>query len=207
MRTLNGKLEELEHKLDQLQRAQAFGCAKPRHRKPARLFGCRRDGGSSTFVTEQQASASGVACSCLPPKCSSQTGSRTTCGSLGQKCRTDGIRRGFQLMQQKKYDAARKEFQAFVSKFPKSEQAESALYNIGECYFLKSAMRMPLRLTSRCWTSTRKAVKSASALLKQAMGWQQMGEATMARIIYTRFVEKYPGTSQAQAADKKLQQM
>jgi len=29
----------------------------------------------------------------------------------------------------------------------------------------------------------------------------------MARIIYTRLVEKFPGTAQAQAAEKKLQQM
>ncbi len=34
-----------------------------------------------------------------------------------------------------------------------------------------------------------------------------MGETTMARIIYTRLVEKFPGTTQAQAAEKKLQQM
>jgi TolA-binding protein len=38
-------------------------------------------------------------------------------------------------MQQKNYEAARKEFKGFVSKFPKSSLEACALYYIGECYF------------------------------------------------------------------------
>ena len=114
---------------------------------------------------------------------------------------------GVQLLQQKKYEAARKEFQGFVSKFPKSDLDESALYNIGECYFSEKRYEDAIKAYQQGIDKYPKGGKTASALLKQGMGWQQMGEATMARIIYTRLVEKYPGTAQAQAADKKLKQM
>jgi len=45
------------------------------------------------------------------------------------------------------------------------------------------------------------------ALLKQGTAFQQMGDATAARILYERLVEKYPNTPQAQAAQKKLNQL
>ena len=84
---------------------------------------------------------------------------------------------------------------------------ESALYDIGECYYSEKRYEDAIKAYQQVMDKYPKGGKTASALLKQAMGWQQMGETTMARIIYTRLVEKYPGTSQAQAAEKKLQQM
>ena len=112
-----------------------------------------------------------------------------------------------QLMQEKKYEAARKQFQGFVSKFPKSDLDESALYEIGESYFLEKRYEDAIKAYQQVLDKYPKGAKTASVLLKQAMGWQNMGETTMARIIYTRLVEKYPGSSQAQAAEKRLQQM
>ena len=45
------------------------------------------------------------------------------------------------------------------------------------------------------------------ALFKQGAAFQQMGDATAARILYERLVEKYPDSAQAQAAQKKLKQL
>ena len=110
-------------------------------------------------------------------------------------------------MQQKKYEAARKEFQGFVSKFPKSSLEESALYYIGECYFLEKHYEDAIKAYQQVVDKYPQGAKPPAPFSRQAMGWQQMGENTMARIIYTRLVEKYPGTAQAHAAEKKLQQM
>ena len=81
------------------------------------------------------------------------------------------------------------------------------MYYIGECYFLEKHYEQAIKAYQQVVDKYPKGGKTAGALLKQAMGWQQMGETTMARIIYTRLVEKFPGTTQAQAAEKKLQQM
>ncbi len=209
MRSLNGRIEQLEHKLDQLQRAQASAAQAPAPQPSMPPSG--------TVVMEEAPPASQpsrpqpqAAVPSAPPRCRgfSRTGAPPPSPAAQSKSAEQSeFDRGVHLMQQKKYEAARKEFQGFVSKFPKSDLEESALYYIGECYFLEKHYEDAIKAYQQVVDKYPKGGKTASALLKQGMGWQQMGETTMARIIYTRLVEKYPGTAQAQAAEKKLQQM
>jgi tol-pal system protein YbgF len=110
-----------------------------------------------------------------------------------------------QMMQQKNYDGAKKVFQAFLSKYPKSGLGENALYNIGECSFGQRHYEDAIKAFQAVVDKYPKGGKTASALLREGMGWQGIGENTMARIIYTRLVKDYPGTVQARAAQKKLQ--
>ena len=195
MRVLNGKIEQLEHKIDQVQRTQASAAQAPEPSMPP----------SGTVVMEEPPPSSHA----LRP----QQQAAVTSGPpeveipQGKNAEQADFDRGFHLMQEKKYEAARKEFQGFVSKFPKSGLEESALYYIGECYFSEKHYEDAIKAYQQVVDKYLKGGKTAGALLKQAMGWQQMGETTMARIIYTRLVEKYPGTAQAQVAQKKLQQL
>jgi len=209
MRTLNGRIEQLEHKLDQLQRTQASAAQAqaPQPSMPASGTVMMEEAPPSTQPSRPQPQA---AVPSVPP--AAETSTRTEAPSpspeaQGKNAEQAEFDRGVHLMQQKQYEAARKEFQGFVSKFPKSGLEESALYNIGECYFLEKHYEEAIKAFQQVVDKYPKGGKTASALLKQAMGWQQMGEMTMARIIYTRLVEKFPGTAQAQAAEKKLQQM
>ncbi len=209
MRTLNGRIEQLEHKIDQIQRAQASAAQVPA-REPSMPP-------SGTVVmeeeppyTHQARPQQQAAVTSEPPavEISPRPGvlspSPETQGKNAEQAEFD---RGLHLMQQKKYEAARKEFQGFVSKYPKSGLEESAWYYIGECCFSEKHYEDAIKAYQEVVDKYPKGGKTAGALLKQAMGWQQMGETTMARIIYTRIVDKFPGTAQAQAAQKKLQQM
>jgi tol-pal system protein YbgF len=208
MRTLNGRLEEVEHKLDQLQRAQT-AAGQSQAQQPA--------GTPPPVVMEQGAPASSqarqqtqsTASPASPEPAGAGAGAPVQAAQPSQNKSVEQAQfdNGVQLLQQKKYEAARKEFQAFVSKYPKSGLDESAMYNVGECYFSEKRYEDAIKAYQQIIDKYPKGSKTASALLKQAMGWQQLGESTMARIIYTRLVEKYPGTAQAQAAEKKLQQM
>ena len=209
IRALNGRIEQLEHKLDQLQRTQASAAQAPAQEPSMPPSG--------TVVMEEAPPSS------HPPRPQSQAGVPSTPPAVEISPRTGTLSpspdaqgknpeqpefdKGLHLMQQKKYDDARKEFQGFVSKFPKSGLEESALYYIGECYFLEKHYEQAIKAYQQVVDKYPKGGKTAGALLKQGMGWQLMGETTMARIIYTRLVEKFPGTTQAQAAEKKLQQM
>ncbi len=191
MRSLNGKIELLEHKLDQLQRAQAPAVQAPAPQTPPPPA----VGMEEEAPPPSQPPQSRLAPTPAPPVAPTRSAEQVE------------FDKGVQLMQQKKYEAARKEFQGFVSKYPKSGMEESALYNIGECYYLEKHYEDAIKAYQQVVDRYPQGGKTASALLKEGMGWQQMGETTMARIIYTRLVEKYPGTAQAQAAEKKLQQM
>jgi tol-pal system protein YbgF len=207
MRTLNGRIEQLEHKLDMLQRAQASAAQVPAPQTST----------SPSVVVEEQTPPPSqpqpqprTAPTPAPPaaEISPRTGAPPPSPAAQSKnAEQVEFDRGAQLMHQKKYEAARKEFQGFVSKYPKSNLEESALYNIGECYYLENHYEDAIKAYQQVVDRYPQGAQTASALLKEAMGWQQMGETTMARIIYTRLVEKYPGTAQAQAAEKKLQQM
>ena len=205
MRTLNGRIEQLEHKLDQLQRTQASAVQTPAPQPSMSPSG--------TVVIEEAPPSRPQPQAALPSAPpAAETFPRTGAPSFspdaqGKNTEQSEFDRGFNLMQQKKYEAARKEFQGFVSKFPKSDMEESALYYVGESYFLEKHYEEAIKAFQQVVDKYPKGAKTASALLKQGMGWQQMGETTMARIIYTRLVEKFPGTAQAQAAEKKLQQM
>ena len=209
MRALNGRIEQLEHKLDQLQRTQA-SAAQAQAQQPSMPP-------SGTVVMEEAPPTSHpprpqpqAAVPSAPPAV--EISPRTGVPSPSPDARAKNAEqlefdRGVHLMQQKKYEAARKEFQGFVSKFPKSSLEESALYYLGRCYFLEKHYEEAIKAYQQVVDKYPKGGKTAAALLDQGMGWQQMGETTMARIIYTRLVEKFPGTVQAQTAEKKLQQM
>ncbi|MFZ0930355.1 MAG: tol-pal system protein YbgF [Syntrophobacteraceae bacterium] len=205
MRNLNGRIEQLEHKLDQLQRAQASAAQAPAPQPSMPPSGTAVMEEAPPSRQQQQPPVPSA-----PP--AAVTSPRTVVPAphpevQAKNAEQTGFERGVHLMQQKKYEAARKEFQGFVSEFPKSDLEESALYDIGECYFLEKHYEDSIKAYQQVVDKYPKGGKTASALLKQAMGWQQMGETTMARIIYTRLVEKFPGTAQAQAAEKKLQRM
>jgi tol-pal system protein YbgF len=209
MRALNGRIEQLEHKLDQLQRTQASAAQAPAQEPSMPPSGTvvMEEAPPSSHPPRPQAQAS-----VQSPPSAAEISPRTGVVSLspdvqGKNAEQPEFDRGLHLMQQKKYDEARKEFQGFVSKFPKSGLEETALYDIGECYFLEKHYEEAIKAYQQVVDKYPKGGKTASALLKQGMGWQQMGETTMARIIYTRLVEKFPGSTQAQAAQKKLQQM
>jgi tol-pal system protein YbgF len=200
MRTLNGRLEELEHKVDQLQRSQAPppAAAPPPVGIEEGLLEAPPAKQPSQAVTPPVPAEPGGAGPAAPSQAAAPP------NRSAEQAQFDA---GVQLFQQKKYEAARKEFQAFLSKFPKSGLEEGALYNIGECYYSEKRYEDSIKAFQQTIDKYPKGSKTPSALLKQGMAWQQMGETTMARIIYTRLVEKYPGTAQAQAAGKKLQQM
>ena len=139
MRNLNGRIEELEHKLELLQRSQASAAQAPAPQPAIPPAG--------TAVIEeaqppsQPARQPQIALAPSPPPPAGEAPpkqapvpSTTAQNKSAEQVEFD---RGVQLMQQKQYEAARKQLQGFVSRYPKSDLSEGALYEIGESYFLE----------------------------------------------------------------------
>lgn len=205
MRTLNGRIEQVEHKVDQMEQSQAPAANVPPSATPP----------SGTVVIQgmpPSSQPSGPQHGAAPPspgvEAYPRTGAPAHLAAVpGKNAEELEFDRGVRLLKQKKYGAARKVFKEFVSRFPKSGLDESAMYYIGECYFGERHYEDAIKAFQAVVDKYPKGGKTASALLKEGIGWQEIGEATMARIIYTRLVANYPGTAQARAAEKKLKQM
>jgi|GEM_PF-501702 len=112
-----------------------------------------------------------------------------------------------QLFQQGQFEPARKEFQSFVSKYPKSELADDALFSLGECYLSEKKYQDAIEGYQQLLDRYPNGNRVPYALLRQGTAFQQLGDTTAARILYERLVDKYPNSPQAQAAEKKLKQM
>ena len=192
---LTGRIEELQHKIDQMQRAAA--AAPPAQSAPAQVQG-EPEAAPVQSYREEAPVAPPARFSAPPPQGAAQERDNPEKAAF---------ERASQLFQQGKYDAARKEFQSYYSKYPKSETADNALFSVGECYFAEKKYQDAIEAYQQVLDRFPKGNRVPYALLKQGNSFQQIGDSTAARIIFERLVEKYPGTPQAQIAEKKLKQM
>ncbi|MGC9195071.1 MAG: tol-pal system protein YbgF [Syntrophobacteraceae bacterium] len=215
MRSLNGRIDEVQHKIDMLQQNQAPAAQSPESQQTLGLPpsgtvvmpgapapGYQPPAQTPHFVRPPASVGPAPGAQAVAPSPESRARPSSDSGKSAEQVEFD---RGMQLMQQKNYEGAKKVFQSFLSKYPKSGLRENALYNIGECCFGQRHYEDAIKAFQSVVDKYPKGGKTASALLREGMGWQGIGENTMARIIYTRLVKDYPGTVQARAAQKKLQ--
>ncbi len=103
-----------------------------------------------------------------------------------------------------KYKESAAAFDAFVKAYPESDLAPSAQYWLGNSYYgqrdCKKAVEAQKVVVAR-WGSHPKA---ADAMLNMSTCQQELGEAKAARQTLEMLVAKYPGTSAAETASKRL---
>jgi tol-pal system protein YbgF len=198
VRALDGKIDETDHKIDQLARASASGSSSAApvvSPSPA-----------TPSITPAPSAATP---SPAPPSVAKTTSTPQPNITIPEKEDPEKalFAKASQAFQQGQYDTARKDYQGFLSKYPKSQQADDALFSIGECYFSEKRYQDAVEVYQQVIERYPKGSKMPQALFKQGTAFQQMGDATAARILYERLVEKYPDSPQAQAAQKKLKQL
>ncbi len=210
---LNGKIEELDHKIDMLQRAAA-AAPPPVSAAPPGNVVMEPSPPPVQQVRPQpqpQPPAPGPMAS-VPPRVQSVPPAAPAPvreSAPGPEKSPDAIafEKAAQLQQSGKFEAARKEFHGLATRNPKSEIADDALFNVGECYFSEKRYQDAIETYQQVIDKYPKGSKAPNALFRQGAAFQAIGDTTAARIIYERLVEKYPGTPQAQAAEKKIKQM
>lgn len=183
--SLNGRIEELDRRIEHLSKSHATAPAAtnaaPVSEPPS----------SSAVDSPRPASAPQPAIS-IPEK------------EPSEKALYD---KALQQFQQGQYEGARRDFQTFLNKYPRSELADNALYSIGECYYAEKRYQDAISTFQQVLDRYPKGNKVPHALLKQGSAFQALGDATAARILYERLLEKFPDSPQAQAAEKKLKQL
>ncbi len=221
IRSLNGRIDQVEHKVDEIRQNQA-GAPQPQMQPQSQPQPQSQAPGmppSGTVIMEGPPPGSqppteqprvvqprSPGDGAYPPP-ESRARPEPPEAAPGRSAEQVEFDRGVQLLQQRNFEGAKKVFQRFASKYPDSGLQENALYYIGECCFGERHYEDAIKAFQAVVDRYPKGGKTASALLREGTGWQEIGETTMARIIYTRIVTNYPGTAQARAAEKKLKKM
>ena len=116
------------------------------------------------------------------------------------------------LLAKKAFDSgdmttARKEFETLIAENPKSQHADNAQFWIGETYFREKWYEKAILEYQKVIENYPNGNKVAAALLKQGIAFQKIGETSNARLVLKELIAKYPGSSEAEAAKKKLESL
>jgi tol-pal system protein YbgF len=112
-----------------------------------------------------------------------------------------------QTYEKKEFPAAREKFEAFLAVYPKGELSDNAQFWIGECYYSEKDYEKAVIAYDDVIKRFPKGDKVPSALLKQALCWQELGDKTFAQSLLKRVIKEYPRTQQAKIAKEKLKRI
>jgi tol-pal system protein YbgF len=103
-------------------------------------------------------------------------------------------------------DKARQLFQKLIKEFPKSKNVDNAQFWIGESYYREKWYERAILEYQTVIEKYPNGNKVPAAMLKQGMALQQIGEKPSARLILEELVKKYPKSSEAAVAGRKLKE-
>jgi tol-pal system protein YbgF len=102
------------------------------------------------------------------------------------------------------YPNAEKQFEAFLSQYPRSEYADNAQYWIGECYYQKGDYEGAIVEYEKVIKRYPRGDKVPAALLKQGFAFLNLGDRANAKLFFDKVMKDYPHSPQAEIAAKKL---
>jgi tol-pal system protein YbgF len=104
----------------------------------------------------------------------------------------------------RKYDGARRKFQAFLKQFPQASLASGAQFWIGECYYMEGNFEKAILEYDKVLLNYPKGEMVPHALLKQGLSFLKIGDKTGAKILLEKLSSDYPNTDQANIAKSTL---
>src|SRR6056297_1645768 len=108
---------------------------------------------------------------------------------------------------QKNYETARDAFEKFLETYPESDKADNARFWIGEIYFNEKWYEKAIVEYEEVIKQYPEGNKVRAAYLKQGIAFQKLGETGNARLIFKDLTQKYPDSSEAAIAKKKLDKL
>ena len=102
------------------------------------------------------------------------------------------------------YENARKLFQSFLKKYPKSKKGDNAQFWLGEIYYREKWYEKAILEYQKVIEGYPKGNKTPSALLKQGFAFLNLDDTANARLILKELIRKYPDSNEAKIAKNKL---
>ncbi len=106
---------------------------------------------------------------------------------------------------QGEYEEARELFQAYLDQYAQSKNADNAQFWIGEIYYHEKWYEKAILEYQKVIENHPKGNKVSSALLKQGFAFSNLGDNANAKLVLKELVRKYPDSTEAKIAKKKLQ--
>jgi tol-pal system protein YbgF len=112
-----------------------------------------------------------------------------------------------QAFDKNKFEPARIGFHQFVSKYPDSENADNALFWIGETYFREKNYKKAILEYQKVIEKYPKGNKVSAALLKQGLAFNHIGEGSNAKLILNELTRRFPKSKEADIARTNLKKI
>lgn len=110
------------------------------------------------------------------------------------------FQKGYAEGLQRNYSAKIKTMQALVSRYPKSDYADDALYEIARTYLIKEDERAALQAYEQLLASYPRSEQTRKSCLERAMLYTNLGETDKAIAAYKQTIERFPATEEAYTA-------
>ncbi len=108
-------------------------------------------------------------------------------------------------LRRKEYAEAIKQFQGYITRYPKSDLADNAQYWIGEALYAQGRYEEAVLALDKVITQYKKGNKVAAALLKQGMSFWKIGDQRSAQILFKRVISEFPSSREAALAKREMQ--
>lgn len=111
---------------------------------------------------------------------------------------------GVARMAKADYSGARESFTGILTKYPKSAKVADAQFNIAESYFREKWYEKAILEYQVVIAKYTKSAVRPAALYRQALAFEQIGDAANAKARFRDVVNVYPSSPEAKLAKKKL---
>lgn len=112
---------------------------------------------------------------------------------------------GVQNLAKKSFAAARENFAALIATYPKSDLVDDAQFYIAESYFSEKWYEKAVLEYQTVIARYTKSNRRPTALYKQALAFEQLGDRVNAKARFRDVMSVYPSSPEAALARKKLQ--
>ena len=113
----------------------------------------------------------------------------------------------FNLLKAGRYDQAAKSFQKFLEEYPNGKFSDNAQYWLGESFYVTRNFDSAMREFNKLVSEHPDSQKVSHALLKVGYIYDELGQKDKAREVLTDLTKKYPQSTAAGLATKRLERM
>ena len=204
VRNLTGRVEQLEHRQVRQQSEGSASSQLSNELKTSAANSDRRLRRIEEYLNLESASAAAAAGGAAVGSTSKIKAEDRPAAALSDEALYSRAKQAFD---QGDSDAARKDFEKFISLYPKSKNADNAQFWIGEIYYRDKWYEKAILEYQKVIEIYPNGNKVPASLLKQGLAFYNIGDKTNARLILEELVRKYPKTNEASVASKKLKTM
>ncbi len=218
MRTLTGRIEEIEYRLNRQTQLDAES-VKAKEDKIDRMAKAAKSNDDRLYRIEQYLNFEPSKQLTPTEKAAKKSTLNITpapavkiapvpTGQSKQELPENNIyRMAKQAFDQGDSDAARKKFQELIQRFPESERADNAQFWIGEIYYREKWYEKAILEYQKVIEKYPKGNKVPASLLKQGFAFFNLGDQSNSRLILEELIKKYPKSNEAKIAKDKVKDL